>query len=240
MSRFCTFCGSSSAGGSFCTSCGAQFGTSKPPPPSSPMPPQSRPTSKLRCVDCGSQIEAGLVCARCASRPQAPARIAPSATSPPRHQTSDTRDVAYGSGAKNLWIGLLAWALVSIVVAAWANHKIDGGLASVVPGLSSSLDGTYTCGEYDWPMTVKIDGRKGSINLGFVRGDFMSAQRYGDTLTLSGGIVADDKGRTLSPEERRALSGGNDVEVFTIANDGQTLKLDLGNGRTATFAKQAR
>ena len=186
---------------------------------------------KLRCVECGSDIDAGLVCARCASRPN----LSTPATS---HAKGVTKTEGRWTGR---WLSIIgAWILVGLFTLVWANAKSKGQFARILPGIGGTIDGTYVCGEMGWPMTVRLDGRTGSIDLGYLRGTMMSVERHGDTVTMSGGAVADAQGRLLSAEERRTLSSGNEVEIFTLADNGQSLRLDIGDGRTAVFVRQRK
>lgn len=205
MAAFCRSCGSSLSAGKFCTTCGAATAAT-PLAEAAPIP---RPSAALRCVECGSDIRSGLVCARCTSRPQVVVRRPSSASlAPPLAQPSDGLHASGGPGARNLWVGILAWALVAIAALLWMNYRSGGRLVGQLPGFGASVDGRYVSSEFGWPMTVQIDGDTGSLDYGRLRGSMMRVERHGDTVTFSGGVVADLQGRVVSAKEWQATTGG--------------------------------
>lgn len=158
---------------------------------------------------------------------------------PPLAQPSNGLHASGAAGAKNLWIGFLAWGLVAIVALLWMNHKSGGRLMGQLPGFGTSVDGKYVSSEFGWPMTVQIDGDTGSLDYGPFRGSMMQVERHGDTLTFSGGVVGDSRGRVVSAKEWQTATGGDGVDLFRIADDGQSLLLDM-DGKSVRFVKQPR
>jgi hypothetical protein len=105
--------------------------------------------------------------------------------------------------------------------------------------LADRYDGTYVCADGAAPVTIRLMSGSGFIDMGFVTVHNMRADWHGSTLSLSGGNAYDAEGRSVDGEARRALTGGNDVDVLTLGNDGQTLALYDPSGGTMVFTKQS-
>ncbi len=188
-----------------------------------------------RCSGCGSNQPAnGRFCTSCGKvlqrAPQADAKDAPN------------RSLKDSKGAV-----AAAWVLVVVVAAFWMNQKSHGRLvdqaAESTHRFSQSLsngglDGRYVCVEMGIPMTITIDGGSGSMDLGVIKASRMRVERHGDTVSMSGGQAFDAQGGPIDEATRKAMSDGNDVDLLKVGDDGQSLTLHLGQGRTAKFVKQ--
>ena len=112
------------------------------------------------------------------------------------------------------------------------------GIAAIVQSSQHAIDGRYVCGDAGFPMSVEISGDSGMMALGVARITLMDVKRRGDTVALSGGHAVDTDGHEIDAATRRAITGGNDVDLFTLGHGGQSLTLSLNDGKTAVFVKQ--
>lgn len=183
------------------------------------------------CVNCDSPVDTGRACARCAHQHEStPAvKIGRDTTCSPR----TALQVDWTNRVLN--IGL--WVIAILLGIFFIDSK-NGG--SLVQGVRSrwSIDGRYVSGDLGWPSTVRIDGGQGSIDIGVMSSKGMRVERHGDTLRFSGGTWLDNEGRVIPPESRKLFERGDQVELFTLADDGQTLVLRLDDRMTARFVKQ--
>ncbi|RYG17636.1 hypothetical protein EON82_23620 [bacterium] len=186
-----------------------------------------------------------MVCARCATRVANNARATPS-TAPAAKASveSSTPTEAPVPSWRDHWLALtVAWALVISFGIFYYDHKLGGSLGRSVSasleGLANGgLDGRYVFSEYGYPMTVRVAGTTGSMDLGPMRIEGMRVQRSGNTVSMSGGWAFDAAGKPIDEETRQSLSGGNDVDLLEVGDDGQSLSLDLGDGKRAKFVRQ--
>jgi|GEM_PF-5587965 len=120
------------------------------------------------------------------------------------------------------------------------NQQSHGQLSHDVGKLLhfEGLDGRYVCDETKVPLTVTINGATGTEDLGMVKGVGMKVERHGQTVSMSGGQAYDSQNNPIDRQTRLLLENGEDVDLFTLGDDGQTLSLHLKNGGRLIFTKQ--
>lgn len=237
---YCTACGAVRATGkAFCTECGAQHAVLSPDPPTTPQPRPTVQPRSLRCVECGSEIDSGLVCARCASRvaPPPSTPVVPKGASPQPTPATRSANPKNDPWSRFPWRRVKAFCLVGAVVGLLglaADLKLFNPRAWI-----DRHDGRYVDSDGPLPLTIKVHGGTAFMDLGVLKVYTMKAEWHGSTLSLSGGDAYDAESHPIEGAARAAFTGGSDVDLLTVENDGQALSMDLGNGRKAVFVKQA-
>lgn len=110
--------------------------------------------------------------------------------------------------------------------------------AAVTQRMNHTVDGRYVCGDAGFPMTIEISGSTGHMDTGVAHIRLMDVERHGDTISMSGGYATDADGGEIDSKTRAAVTGGDDVDLLKLGDDGQTLTMSLSDGRRVVFVKQ--
>ena len=131
--------------------------------------------------------------------------------------------------------------LAAIVGFAKLDKAAGGGLSKPFAAfLGRGIDGTYVSAGDDLTVRIRIDGSRGSIDMGAVRAESMRVERRGNTVSLSGGTIMDARGNVVDTSARVLFTGGDETNIFTLGDDGQTLtSKDVdAQGKVLVFNKQ--
>lgn len=194
------------------------------------------------CPHCGAQAGGGGFCSEC-GRPFGTDQTA----SPPPGAPSSTTPTRLGPPAKaksfwNHWATTTAILVLGGAVAFGKLDKAAGGSLSrpFAALLGRGIDGTYVHAGDDLTVRIRIDGSRGSIDMGAVRAESMRVERRGDTVSLSGGAIMDAQGNVVEASARSLWTGGDETNLFILGDDGQTLtsRDTDGQGKRMVFNKQ--